>query len=71
MLKLAEEVVEADAMAANHHEISDTMFASQQLHLDGLICFDDFLVAIDGGEASHMLLELVAQSLSNPVDDEV
>src|SRR5262245_14594690 len=46
-LQFAKEVVEADAVAADHDEIRELQLATEQLHGDDSACRHDLFVAID------------------------
>src|SRR6185436_14790756 len=50
-LQLAEQVVEADAVAADDHQIRELQLAAEQLHVDDRAGFDNLVVPRDGGEA--------------------
>ena len=50
-LQLAQQVIEADAVAADHDQIGQLQFAAQKLDVDDRSGLNDLLVPADRGEA--------------------
>ncbi len=50
LLQLAEQVVEADAVAADHHEIGQLQLSAEKLNVDARAGFDNLLVTADRRE---------------------